>query len=66
MHVSQLLSCRSLSNFTSVFWFLYQYEDWRLNDGVFRINDFFNLVVETFESMGTEEWVSETLGWWDQ
>ncbi|KIJ97623.1 hypothetical protein K443DRAFT_105360, partial [Laccaria amethystina LaAM-08-1] len=49
-----------------VFWFLYQYDDWHLDDGIFRINNFFNLVVETFELMGTKEWVSKTLGWWDQ
>lgn len=30
------------------------------------INDFFNLIVDTFEKVGTEEWTSETLAWWDQ
>ena len=48
------------------FWFLYHYDDWRLNDGVFLISEFFDLIVDLFECAENMEWACETLEWWNQ
>ena len=48
------------------FWFLYHYDDWRLNDGVFLISEFFDLIVDLFECVENTEWACETLEWWNQ
>ena len=48
------------------FWYLYHYDDWRLNDGTFLISEFFDLIVDVFECSDNTEWSCETLEWWNQ
>ena len=68
IHVRCLCSYRALKNLTTrqTFWYLYHYDDWRLNDGTFLISEFFDLIVDVFECSDNTEWSCETLEWWNQ
>jgi len=48
------------------FWYLYHYNDWWRNDGMFLISEFFDLIIDLFECLENVEWSCETLEWWDQ
>lgn len=41
-------------------------ESWSPDDGKFSYIDFYKEIVATFEDYPEEEWVSETLSWWQQ
>jgi hypothetical protein len=41
-------------------------DDWRLDDGLFIKEDFFNMVVALFEQDPEDLWCVETLDWWNK
>jgi hypothetical protein len=47
-------------------WFLSAEDDWRLDDGLFSKQEFFNRVIELFEQDPDDEWCVETLEWWNK
>ena len=54
------------SNLLKVRWFLSNYRDWRINDGVFLLLDFFWTITNLFEDDPTSEWAIETLNWFNK
>jgi hypothetical protein len=46
-------------------WFLCVQDDWRLDDGLFDKEDFFNAIVQLFESDPSDQWCQDTLAWWN-
>jgi hypothetical protein len=48
-----------------VYWFLCDKDDWRLGDALFSKEDFFHVIVRLFEIDPDDDWVKDTLQWWD-
>jgi hypothetical protein len=40
-------------------------DDWRLEDGLFNKQEFFNMIVALFEDDADDELCVETLAWWN-
>jgi hypothetical protein len=40
-------------------------EEWGAEDGQFVLQDFYTTIIELFEDE-EDEWVKETLGWWNK
>jgi hypothetical protein len=48
-----------------VYWFLSDKDDWRLDDGLFKKEEFFHMIVCLFETDPDDDWVEDTLQWWN-
>ena len=48
-----------------VYWFLCDKDDWRLDDGFFNKQDFFQTIVSLFETDPEDAWVGDTIQWWN-
>jgi len=48
-----------------VHWFLCDKDNWRLDDGLFNKEEFFNIIVRLFESDPDDDWVKDTIQWWN-
>jgi hypothetical protein len=48
-----------------VHWFLCDKDDWRLGDALFNKEAFFHVIVRLFETDPDDDWVKDTLQWWD-
>lgn len=46
-------------------WFMCSEDDWRVDDGLFNKEEFFNVLVQLFESDPDDEWCKDTLAWWN-
>ena len=51
---------------SKVRWFLSNYRDWRINDGMFLMSDFFWTITNLFEDDPMSEWAVETLDWFNK
>jgi hypothetical protein len=40
-------------------------DDWRLDDGLFIKEEFFNAIVELLETDPDDDWCKDTLAWWN-
>jgi hypothetical protein len=47
-------------------WFMCAEDDWRLDDGLFTKEEFFNTIVALFEQDPEDPWCVETLDWWNK
>jgi hypothetical protein len=48
-----------------VYWFLCDKDNWRLDDGLFNNEEFFHIIVCLFETDPDDDWVKDTLQWWN-
>jgi hypothetical protein len=46
-------------------WFLCAEDDWRLDDGLFKKDQFFNMIARLFEVCPDDPWCIDTLEWWN-
>jgi hypothetical protein len=65
-YVLALSNAQNENHLLQAGWVLCAQDDWRCDDSLFSLQEFFKVIVDLFETDADDPWCKDTLAWWDR